>query len=68
MCFLGFADNVLDLRWRDKLWIPLSASLPLMIVYMVDGGGTLIVPSPHPQATPHTHPAFSYLVLGVQSK
>lgn len=20
MCFLGFADNVLDLRWRDKLW------------------------------------------------
>lgn len=43
MCFLGFADNVLDLRWRDKLWLPLSASLPLMIVYAVDGGGTLIV-------------------------
>lgn len=43
MCFLGFADNVLDLRWRDKLWLPLSASLPLMIVYGVDGGGTLVV-------------------------
>ncbi|KAL3895763.1 MAG: hypothetical protein SGPRY_013434, partial [Prymnesium sp.] len=43
MCFLGFADNVLDLRWRDKLWLPLAASLPLLIVYGVDGGGTLIV-------------------------
>ena len=30
MCFLGFADNVLDLRWRDKLWLPLTASLPLL--------------------------------------
>jgi len=42
MCFLGFADNVLDLRWRDKLWIPLTASLPLMMVYAVDGGVTTI--------------------------
>ena len=46
MCFLGFADNVLDLRWRDKLWLPLCASLPLLVVYAVDGGGTtVIVPS-----------------------
>ena len=43
MCFLGFADNVLDLRWRDKLWLPLTASLPLLMVYAVDGGGTVIV-------------------------
>jgi len=43
MCFLGFADNVLDLRWRDRLWLPLAASLPLLMVYAVDGGGTLIV-------------------------
>lgn len=43
MCFLGFADNVLDLRWRDRLWLPLAASLPLLIVYARDGGGTLIV-------------------------
>jgi len=42
MCFLGFADNVLDLRWRDKLWLPLTASLPLLMVYAVDGGGTTI--------------------------
>ena len=43
MCFLGFADNVLDLRWRDRLWLPLAASLPLLMVYAVDGGGTVIV-------------------------
>lgn len=43
MCFLGFADNVLDLRWRDRLWLPLAASLPLLIVYAVDGGGTQII-------------------------
>lgn len=43
MCFLGFADNVLDLRWRDKLWLPLSASLPLLVVYAVDGGGTVVI-------------------------
>lgn len=42
-CFLGFADNVLDLRWRDRLWLPLAASLPLLMVYAVDGGGTVIV-------------------------
>ena len=46
MCFLGFADNVLDLRWRDKLWLPLTASLPLLTVYTVDGGGTTIVVPP----------------------
>mmetsp|Transcript_50392 Transcript_50392/g.116320 ORF Transcript_50392/g.116320 Transcript_50392/m.116320 type:complete len:450 (-) Transcript_50392:427-1776(-) len=43
MCFLGFADNVLDLRWRDKLWLPLTASLPLLMVYAVDGGGTVVM-------------------------
>ena len=43
MCFLGFADNVLDLRWRDKLWLPLCASLPLLVVYAVDGGGTTVI-------------------------
>ena len=46
MCFLGFADNVLDLRWRDKLWLPLFASLPLLVVYAVDGGGTTVIVPP----------------------
>ena len=43
MCFLGMADDVLDLRWRDRLWLPLAASLPLLMVYAVDGGGTVII-------------------------
>ena len=43
MCFLGLADDVLDLRWRDRLWLPLAASLPLLMVYAVDGGGTVII-------------------------
>jgi len=65
MCFLGFADNVLDLRWRDKLWLPLCASLPLLVVYAVDGGGTtVIVPSlpnlnPNPNPNPNPSPSPS---------
>ena len=43
ICFLGFADDVLDLRWRDRLSLPLAASLPLLMVYAVDGGGTRII-------------------------
>ena len=37
------ADDVLDLRWRDRLWLPLATSLPLLMVYAVDGGGTVII-------------------------
>jgi len=40
MLFLGFADDVLDLRWRIKLVLPLFASLPLLAAY---SGGTAIV-------------------------
>ncbi len=32
MVMLGFADDVLDLRWRDKLWIPMTATIPLLMV------------------------------------
>lgn len=46
MCFmmlLGFADDVLDLRWRYKLVLPAVASLPLLMAY---GGTTdVVVPS-----------------------
>lgn len=46
MCFLGFADNVLDLRWRDRLVLPLAASLPVIMTYAATGGVTVIkVPS-----------------------
>ncbi len=32
MSFFGFVDNVLNLRWRDKLLLPTLASLPLLLV------------------------------------
>ncbi|VDM08169.1 unnamed protein product [Wuchereria bancrofti] len=34
---LGFADDVLDLRWRHKLLFPTLSSLPLLLVYYVSG-------------------------------
>ena len=43
MILLGFADDVLDLRWRHKLFLPTIATLPLLMVYLVSGGLTLIV-------------------------
>ncbi len=43
MILLGFADDVLDLRWRHKLFLPTIATLPLLMVYLVGGGSTLIV-------------------------
>ncbi|XP_074661852.1 UDP-N-acetylglucosamine--dolichyl-phosphate N-acetylglucosaminephosphotransferase-like [Tubulanus polymorphus] len=47
MIFLGFADDVLDLRWRHKLLLPTMASLPLLMVYFVNfGSTTIIVPKP----------------------
>ncbi|KAG8179866.1 hypothetical protein JTE90_007046 [Oedothorax gibbosus] len=47
MLFLGFADDVLDLRWRHKLLLPTMASLPLLMVYYVTyNGTTVIIPTP----------------------
>eukprot|EP00053_Salpingoeca_punica_P012362 m.110802 g.110802 ORF g.110802 m.110802 type:complete len:484 (+) comp15927_c0_seq1:248-1699(+) len=47
MVFLGFADDVLDLKWRHKLLLPTIASLPLLMVYFITYGGTnVIVPLP----------------------
>ena len=47
MIFLGFADDVLDLRWRHKLLLPTIASLPLLMVYFVTFNLTvIIVPQP----------------------
>lgn len=40
---LGMADDILDLRWRHKFFIPAVASLPLLIVYYVDFGVTSVV-------------------------
>ena len=47
MIFLGFADDVLDLKWRHKLLLPTIASLPLLMVYLVTFDLTIIiVPKP----------------------
>lgn len=47
MVLLGFADDVLDLKWRDKLLLPTLASLPLLVVYYVTfNNTTIIVPKP----------------------
>jgi UDP-N-acetylglucosamine--dolichyl-phosphate N-acetylglucosaminephosphotransferase len=43
MLFLGFADDVLDIRWRVKIWFPLVASIPILIVYYVTYGNTFVL-------------------------
>ncbi|KAF9918454.1 tunicamycin resistance protein [Linnemannia zychae] len=43
MVFLGFADDVLDIRWRFKMPLPAIASIPLLMVYWVHLGVTYIV-------------------------
>lgn len=40
---LGFVDDVLDIRWRYKLPIPLLSSIPMLVVYMAGGGSTSII-------------------------
>lgn len=44
MVLLGFADDVLDLRWRYKLLLPTVASLPLLCSY--PGITHIIIPKP----------------------
>merc|ERR1719215_2402277 len=44
--FMGFADDVLDLRWRHKVPLPFIATLPLLLVYRASEGSTAVmVPS-----------------------
>jgi len=45
--FMGFADDVLDLRWRHKIPLPFLATLPLLLVYYANGNETgMMVPNP----------------------
>ncbi|CAI6364993.1 unnamed protein product [Macrosiphum euphorbiae] len=47
MLLLGFADDVLNLRWRHKLLLPTIASLPLLVVYYINfNSTTIIIPKP----------------------
>ncbi|GAA5982594.1 hypothetical protein JCM10908_006711 [Rhodotorula pacifica] len=41
--FLGFCDDVFDIRWRFKLPIPVIASVPLLVTYAAGHGVTDIV-------------------------
>lgn len=43
MILLGFADDVLDLRWRHKLMLPTIATLPLLMVYYVNYNSTTVM-------------------------
>lgn len=40
---LGIADDLFDIRWRHKLFIPAFAAIPILIVYFVDYGVTNVV-------------------------
>lgn len=40
---LGLADDLFDLRWRHKFFLPAIAAIPLLVVYYVDFGVTSIL-------------------------
>ncbi|KAI5861907.1 glycosyl transferase family 4-domain-containing protein [Durotheca rogersii] len=40
---LGISDDLFDIRWRHKFFIPAFASIPLLVIYFVDFGVTSIV-------------------------
>ncbi|EFY94137.1 hypothetical protein MHUMG1_01404 [Metarhizium humberi] len=43
IALLGIGDDLFDIRWRHKWWIPGLASIPLLVVYFVDFNVTSIV-------------------------
>jgi UDP-N-acetylmuramyl pentapeptide phosphotransferase/UDP-N-acetylglucosamine-1-phosphate transferase len=40
---LGIGDDLFDIRWRHKFFIPAFAAIPILIVYFVDFGVTKVV-------------------------
>lgn len=42
MFILGVADDLFDIRWRNKFFLPAIAAIPLLIVYFVDFGVTYV--------------------------
>lgn len=44
MILLGFADDVLDLRWRHKIFLSFLATVPLLVAYT--GPTDIVVPLP----------------------
>jgi len=47
MVMLGIADDIFDIRWRHKVFLPAIASIPLLMVYYVDFNVTVIVTPKH---------------------
>ncbi|KAJ1511736.1 UDP-N-acetylglucosamine--dolichyl-phosphate N-acetylglucosaminephosphotransferase, partial [Coelomomyces lativittatus] len=43
MLFLGFADDVLNIKWRYKIFLPAFASIPLLFVYAIESNVTWVV-------------------------
>lgn len=43
IAILGIGDDLFDLRWRHKFFMPSIAAIPLLIVYFVDFGVTSVV-------------------------
>ncbi|RCI08536.1 hypothetical protein L249_8915 [Ophiocordyceps polyrhachis-furcata BCC 54312] len=43
VALLGIGDDLFDIRWRHKWWIPGLASVPLLLVYLIDFGVTSVV-------------------------
>lgn len=43
MSILGVFDDLFDIRWRHKLFLPAIAAVPMLIVYYVDFGVTNVV-------------------------
>ena len=43
MVLLGIGDDLFDIRWRHKLFIPAFAVIPMLVVYFVDYGVTNVV-------------------------
>ncbi|KAH3903400.1 related to UDP-N-acetylglucosamine--dolichyl-phosphate N-acetylglucosaminephosphotransferase [Saccharomycodes ludwigii] len=43
---LGIADDLFDLRWRHKFFLPAFAAIPLLVVYYVDFGVTTVTIPP----------------------
>ena len=40
---LGIGDDLFDIRWRHKIFIPAIAAIPILVVYFVDFGVTQVV-------------------------
>ena len=47
MSVLGIADDLFDIRWRHKLFLPAIAAIPMLVMYYIDFGVTnVVVPLP----------------------